>query len=291
MKVEIDKGSGFCFGVVNAIQMAEEELQKSDKLYCLGDIVHNNVEVERLEKIGLITIDHEQYNQLSNCKVLIRAHGEPPSTYKIALQNNITLIDASCPVVLKLQNRIKLGFDEINKVNGQVVIYGKLGHAEVNGLVGQTNGKAVVVSYLADLEKVDFSRPVNLFSQTTQSLDGLASIIAEMKHRFVANGLPEKALIANDTVCRQVSHRDHALREFAKQFELILFVSGKKSSNGKVLYEVCLKENKNTRFVSDTDDLVNEWFSNISSVGICGATSTPSWLMQKIKLFIETSFV
>lgn len=288
MKIEIDSNSGFCFGVVNAIQLAEKELERNDTLYCLGDIVHNSVEVERLKKKGLITIDHEKFKTLTNCKVLLRAHGEPPETYQIALKNNIQLIDASCPVVLKLQNNIKLGFDDILNKGGQVIIYGKEGHAEVNGLVGQTNGKAIVIGGMEDLDKIDFSKPINLFSQTTKSIEGFYEIKEEIRKRMIETQKSEDIeFIYNDTICRQVSHRQPQLREFVKNHEVVIFVSGKKSSNGRMLYQVCKNENPNTHFVSDWDEINTEWFKNIQSVGICGATSTPRWLMEKIAKNIE----
>ncbi|MCK5822977.1 MAG: 4-hydroxy-3-methylbut-2-enyl diphosphate reductase [Bacteroidales bacterium] len=280
MNVEIDNNSGFCFGVVYAIQRAEEELAKNKKLYCLGDIVHNSVEVKRLESKGLITIDNEEFKKLKNCKVLIRAHGEPAETYKIALENNITLIDASCPVVLRLQNKIKNGFDNFPNPNqGQIVIYGKNGHAEVNGLVGQTQGNAIVISSIDDLEKIDFSKPINLFSQTTKSPEGFNLIKKEIEKRINKKHI---SFISNDTICRQVSSRDKKLRNFAKKHNVIIFVSGKKSSNGKMLFEVCKNENPQTYFVSDYEDVNTGWFANTNSVGICGATSTPKWLMEKI---------
>lgn len=288
MKIEIDSNSGFCFGVVNAIQLAEKELENNNTLYCLGDIVHNNVEVERLKNKGLITIDHEKFKTLKNCKVLLRAHGEPPETYQVALKNNIQLIDASCPVVLKLQNNIKLGFDEILQKGGQVVIYGKEGHAEVNGLVGQTNGKAIVISGMEDIDKIDFSKPVNLFSQTTKSIEGFYEIKEEIRKRMIETQKTDNIeFIYNDTICRQVSHRQPQLREFVKNHDVVIFVSGKKSSNGRMLYQVCKKENPNTHFVSDWDEINTDWFNGINSVGICGATSTPRWLMEKIAKNIE----
>ena len=288
MKVNIDKSSGFCFGVVNAIQLAEMKLNKNETLYCLGDIVHNSAEVKRLKKKGLVTINYEQFKALKNCKVLLRAHGEPPETYEIALKNNIKLIDASCPVVLKLQNNIKLGFDSIIKKGGQVVVYGKEGHAEVNGLVGQTNGKAIVIGGIEDLNKIDFSKPVNLFSQTTKSIEGFYEIQNEIKNRMIATqGKEDIEFIVNDTICRQVSHRQPQLREFVKQHDVVVFASGQKSSNGKMLFEVCKKENPNTHFVSDVDELNSDWFKNTDSIGVCGATSTPRWLMEKIAKNIE----
>ena len=288
MKVEIDINSGFCFGVVNAIQLAEMELDRNETLYCFGDIVHNSAEVKRLKNRGLITIDHEKFKTLKNCKVLLRAHGEPPETYEIAIKNNIQLIDASCPVVLKLQNNIKLGFDAILKKGGQIVIYGKEGHAEVNGLVGQTSEQAIVIGEIEDLDKIDFSKPVNLFSQTTKSIEGFYEIQREIKTRMIATqGAENIEFIVNDTICRQVSHRQPQLREFVKKHDVVIFVSGQKSSNGKMLYQVCKEENPNTYFVSDVDELKSDWFKNSDSVGICGATSTPRWLMEKIAENIE----
>lgn len=288
MKVEIDSNSGFCFGVVNAIQLAEKELENNSVLYCLGDIVHNSAEVDRLKEIGLITIEHNQLKDLKNCKVLLRAHGEPPETYEIALKNNIQLIDASCPVVLKLQNNIKLGFDAILKKGGQIVIYGKEGHAEVNGLVGQTNQKAIVIGGKEDLHKIDFSKPVNLFSQTTKSIEGFYEIQTEIKKRMIESQKTENIeFVANDTICRQVSHRQPKLHDFVKKHDVIIFVSGKKSSNGRMLFQVCKDENPNTYFVSNLDEVNNEWFKGANSIGVCGATSTPRWLMEKIASNIE----
>ncbi len=286
MQIEIDKNSGFCFGVVYAIQVAEDELEKSDKLYCLGDIVHNNVEVERLQKKGLVTINHEELKKLKNIKVLIRAHGEPPETYKIAFENNIQLIDASCPVVLRLQNKIK-NEAEILAQKGQVVIYGKLGHAEVNGLVGQTKDKAIVVENIADLDKLDYSQPITLFSQTTKSSEGFYKIQEEIKKRIKLEKIRQNFKV-NNTLCSQVSSRDNELKIFSKKHEVIIFVSGKKSSNGKMLYEVCKSQNNNTYFVSNIDELKKEWFKNVKTVGVCGATSTPMWLMENISEKIKS---
>ena len=281
MEVTIDVNSGFCFGVVFAIQMAEDELNQSGSLYCLGDIVHNNMEVERLEAKGLKIIDHEAFAQLKDTKVLIRAHGEPPETYRTAIENNIELIDASCPVVLKLQNRIRNGYEHLGE--GQIVVYGKEGHAEVNGLVGQTNGKAIIVESFNDLDKLDYSRPIQFFSQTTQPTDGFRKMRAEIERRINERGdenmLP---LESNDTLCRQVSNREPQLRDFAAAHDLILFVSGKKSSNGWVLYNVCKEVNPNTYFISSWDEVKIDWFAAESRIGICGATSTPMWLMEEI---------
>ncbi len=284
MQVNIDTGSGFCFGVVYAIQMAEEELDRSGTLYCLGDIVHNNMEVERLKAKGLKIIDHETLNKLHDCKVLIRAHGEPPSTYKTAIQNNIELVDASCPVVLKLQNRVKNSHLDTIEDEGQIVIYGEEGHAEVNGLVGQTKGTAIIVKLKEDLDKVDFTRPIHLFSQTTKSTAGFAAMKAMIEDRIVQGGNPENLefFTSNDTLCRQVSNREPRLRIFAQEHDVIVFVSGKKSSNGKALHSVCLSENPRSYFISDSGELDMNWFQPNDKVGICGATSTPMWLMEAV---------
>lgn len=285
MKITIDENSGFCFGVQYAIQMAEDELHDVGKLYCLGDIVHNDVEVKRLSALGLQIINHEDLKGLHDCKVLIRAHGEPPSTYITALENNIELIDASCPVVLKLQNRVKSSFDKIDAEDGQVVIFGLPGHAEVKGLAGQTNQKSILVTTEEDLEKIDYSKPIALFSQTTKSTDAFYSMGEKIKER--AGAMKNEQVSINDTICRQVSNRDLQLQRFAKAHDVIVFVSGKKSSNGKVLYNVCKKENENTYFISEVSELDKSWFDGKESVGICGATSTPMWLMQQTAAVIE----
>ena len=285
MKVTIDSNSGFCFGVVYAIQKAEEELDRSGELYCLGDIVHNNKEVERLSARGLKVINHEKLKQLTDCKVLIRAHGEPPQTYEIALKNNIELIDASCPVVLKLQHRVRTSFDNIEDENGQIVIYGEPDHAEVNGMMGQTLGKAIIVRNEEDLLNVDFTKPVFLFSQTTKSTAGfqkMKAMVEERSHRAMEREISDEFLVTNDTVCRQVSNREPHLRKFASIHDVILFVSGKKSSNGKALFEVCKIVNPNSYFISDEEEIDKAWLINVESVGICGATSTPMWLMEKV---------
>ncbi|MFN5831590.1 MAG: 4-hydroxy-3-methylbut-2-enyl diphosphate reductase [Bacteroidota bacterium] len=284
MKITIDAHSGFCFGVVYAIQMAEDELDESGKLYCLGDIVHNNMEVDRLKAKGLEIINHEQLSQLHDTKVLIRAHGEPPSTSLTAAQNNIELIDASCPVVLKLQNRVRGGYSDAEEVGGQLVIYGKEGHAEVNGLVGQTDGKAIVVMTEADLDKIDYTKPIQLFSQTTKSTKGFLNIKQQIEKRIQAAGGDAKlSFEANDTLCRQVSNREPQLKIFSKEHDVIIFVSGQKSSNGKALFDTCKAENPQSYFISEPAELKEEWFEHIQSVGICGATSTPMWLMEKVK--------
>jgi 4-hydroxy-3-methylbut-2-enyl diphosphate reductase len=293
IRVTIDKDSGYCFGVEYAIRMAEDAMEESGKLYCLGDIVHNDMEVKRLNKKGLNVIDHQELENLSNCKVLIRAHGEPPETYKIALKNNIELIDASCPVVLKLQNRIKNSYDKMESGNGQVVIYGKKGHAEVAGLTGQTKGNAIIVMDDDDLEQIDFNKPVTLFSQTTKSTAGFYRIksiieekIKEAKSTSIASQV-ENDFSANDSICRQVSNREPRLTKFSQEHDIILFVSGKKSSNGKALYQVCKQNNSRSYFIENEDEIIPKWFTNAESVGICGATSTPMWLMENVKEFIE----
>ncbi len=275
LKVEIDKSSGFCFGVVYAIGMAEEILEEQGYLYCLGDIVHNDEEVERLRKKGLIIINHEEMKSLKKEKILIRAHGEAPETYRIALENEITLIDASCPVVLKLQNRIKNSYDQ----NEKILIYGKHGHAEVVGLQGQTMGEAIVFQDLKELENIELPKEITLYSQTTKSTDNFYAI----KDALINQGYEIKA---NDTICRQVSNRDEELRKFVVDYDTIFFVSGKKSSNGKILYEVCKAFNPNTFFISSKDEIDPSVLSPDSKIGICGATSTPMWLMEEIKEFL-----
>ena len=288
MNVEIDKYSGFCFGVVYAIEIAEEELKKSNSLYCLGDIVHNNKEVERLNDLGLKIISHEELKNCKDCKVLIRAHGEPPETYKIAMENNIQLLDASCPVVLKLQHQIKEGYKSVSDIDGQIVVYGKKGHAEVVGLIGQIGGDAVLVSCFDDLDQLDFSRPIFMYSQTTKSPKAYADIKSEIEKRRIENGVNDPLqFVVNDTLCRQVSGREPQLKKFSDKHDIIIFVSGTKSSNGKMLYESCKAENPNSYFISDIDEIKKEWFSSANSVGICGATSTPLWLMENVSEFIS----
>jgi 4-hydroxy-3-methylbut-2-enyl diphosphate reductase len=262
--------------------MAEDEMEGVSELYCLGDIVHNSMEVNRLYGKGLRIIDREQLQSLHDCKVLIRAHGEPPETYQLALKNNIELIDASCPVVLKLQNRVKHAFDQMEQVEGQIVIYGQQGHAEVIGIAGQTHDKAIIVTTEADLDKVDFSRPVTLFSQTTKSTKGFYHIKALMEERLARAQGNLDGFDANDSICRQVSNREPQLTRFAAEHDVIIFVSGKKSSNGKALYSVCQQVNPQSYFVENGEELVNTWFDQAGSVGICGATSTPMWLMQQV---------
>ncbi|GAB2957441.1 4-hydroxy-3-methylbut-2-enyl diphosphate reductase [Hymenobacter coalescens] len=282
MNVTIDKNSGYCFGVEYAIQMAEDELQDSRELYCLGDIVHNRMEVERLHQQGLRIIDRDQLRELHDCKVLIRAHGEPPETYQLALQNNIELIDASCPVVLKLQNRVKHAFDATSRQNGQIVIYGQPGHAEVAGLAGQTGNRALIVMTEQDLDQIDFTRPVTLFSQTTKSTAGFYRMKQLIEERIAAAGGELQSFDANDSICRQVSNREPQLRKFAQEHDVIVFVSGRKSSNGKALFQVVNQTNPRSYFVENEQELQDEWFDGVGTVGICGATSTPMWLMQRV---------
>jgi 4-hydroxy-3-methylbut-2-en-1-yl diphosphate reductase len=289
MNVTIDPHSGFCFGVVYAIEIAERELAKSKTLYCLGDIVHNNMEVKRLKEMGLIIIEQAELGRLRDCRVLIRAHGEPPETYRIAFENNIELIDASCPIVLNLQNEIRYGFEAMQDKNGQIVIYGKEGHAEVNGLRGQTLGKAIVIGSEDDLEKIDFTRPVHIYAQTTKSVGGFKAIVDKIRERMVVSSPGKEIDFSwNDTICRQVSNRSGKLQEFAVKFDAVIFVSGKKSSNGMILYKVCKDVNKRTYLVSGKEDLRNEWFAGVGNVGVCGATSTPMWLMEEVAAEIRT---
>lgn len=290
MKVTIDQNSGYCFGVEFAIQMAEDEMEESDNLYCLGDIVHNDMEVQRLHQKGLRIISREDLENLRNCKVLIRAHGEPPETYQIALTNNIELIDASCPVVLKLQNRVKNAFDQMERAGGQIVIYGKPGHAEVIGITGQTMGKAIIVMHDEDLDKIDYTKPVTLFSQTTKSTQGFYRIKAMIEDRLKeTNGeLETTTFNANDSICRQVSNREPQLQRFAQEQDVIIFVSSKKSSNGKALFEVCRATNQRSYFIANEEELQPEWFDGMTTVGVCGATSTPMWLMEQVANGIRT---
>lgn len=281
MHVTVDPNSGFCPGVVSAIRKAEEQLAITDRLYCLGDIVHNNEEVSRLEQLGLSTIDHEQMSQLEHTRVLFRAHGEPPATYAMAAARDISVIDATCPVVLKLQQRIRRVYEEQPGV--QIVIYGKKGHAEVNGLVGQTEGTAIVIEGEQDLDKVDFARPIRLFSQTTMPVDTFRLLADTMADRMVAPADFE----CRDTICRQVANRIPLLREFARQHDVVLFVSGRKSSNGKALFGVCREENPRSFFVSHPEEITPEMTAGAQSVGICGATSTPKWQMEAVARLLE----
>lgn len=267
-----------------AIQMAEEALADGEELYCLGDIVHNTMEVERLQALGLKIVEREDLAGLQNCRVLIRAHGEPPDTYQLALKNNIELIDASCPVVLKLQNRVRHSYERVASQGGQVVIYGQKGHAEVIGLAGQTGNSAIVVTKVEDLDQVDLTKPVALFSQTTKSMKGFYHMRDELGRRIVAAGhdTTDKFYEANDSICRQVSNREPQLRKFAQDNDVLLFVSGKKSSNGKALYASCLEENARSYFIENEQELDPNWLAGAESVGVCGATSTPMWLMEQV---------
>ena len=281
MQVTVDQNSGFCPGVVSAIRKAEEQLAEADRLYCLGDIVHNSEEVARLEQMGLCTIDHAQMRELRDTPVLFRAHGEPPTTYQMAASNGIEVIDATCPVVLQLQKRIKLVYDEEPGV--QIVIYGKKGHAEVNGLVGQTQGSAIVIEGEQDLLKVDFTRPIRLFSQTTMPVDSFRQLADTMQQRMS----DPRDFVYRDTICRQVANRIPHLREFARQHDVVLFVSGKKSSNGKALFGVCHEENPRSYFVSHPEEVTPAMIVGAQSVGICGATSTPKWQMEAVAIEIK----
>ena len=284
MEIIRAKTAGFCFGVVTAINKAEEELAKGETLYCLGDIVHNSREVERLKTMGLITINREEFKQLKNAKVLLRAHGEPPETYMIARENNIEIIDATCPVVLRLQKRIRQGYLADSDEEKQIVIYGKSGHAEVLGLVGQTDGKAIVIEKAEEAKKLDLNKSIRLFSQTTKSLDEFQEIVEYFKQHIS----PEATFEYYDTICRQVANRMPKLREFAATHDLIFFVSGKKSSNGKMLFEECLKVNANSHLIDNEKEIDPSLLQNVKSIGVCGATSTPKWLMEKIYNHIRT---
>jgi 4-hydroxy-3-methylbut-2-en-1-yl diphosphate reductase len=277
LHVNIDPKSGFCFGVVNAIKVAEDYLQRHDSLYCLGDIVHNEMEINRLRKMGLITINYEQFRNLSDTIVLLRAHGEPPETYQIAVENNIKLIDASCRVVLKLQKKVKLLFEE--NAN-PIYIFGKLGHAEVIALIGQTGGKAIVFQSIDELKKMKLPKSLILISQTTKDLDELYRIKSYLEENHIKVDF-------NDTICRQVSNRNEELKIFVKKYDKVIFIAGKKSSNGKVLFDTCLNNNPNSFFISEKEELDTGWFSENDRVGICGATSTPIWLMEEIKAILE----
>ena len=284
MIIEIDNGSGFCFGVTTAISKAEEELNKTGHLYCLGDIVHNSNEVERLKQKGLETITHDQLRQLKNVKVLLRAHGEPPETYEIAKQNNIEIIDATCPVVLQLQRRINKSYNECDgDERPQIVIYGKRGHAEVNGLVGQTQGNALVIENLDEIDKIDFTRDIYLYSQTTKSLQEFKTLVEAIEKRINGNVVFK----SYDTICRSVANRIPQIRQFASRHELILFVCGSKSSNGKILFAECHDANPNSHMISNENEIDPSWLEGKHSIGICGATSTPRWLMNQVKNFVE----
>lgn len=285
IEIKIDQNAGFCFGVVAAIHRAEQELLKTNKLYCLGDIVHNNVEVERLAQKGLSVITYSDFDKLSEAKVLIRAHGEPPTTYEKAQKHNITLIDATCPIVLHLQQRIKKGYEEMKSLNGQVVIFGKKGHAEVIGLQGQTENSAIVISSIDEMYCIDINRPIRLYSQTTKSKESYQELIEQLSKKCSEIG--NDNFIAYNTICNRVANRASELIEFAKSVDIIIFVSGTNSSNGKYLYECCKKVKNNTLFISDEKELKVEMFENINKIGITGATSTPMWLMEKIEEWLH----
>lgn len=286
MKVEIDKRSGFCFGVIKAIKSAEDEVERSNQLYCLGDIVHNGKEVKRLEKMGLKSISKEEFYRLKDCKVLIRAHGEPPETYAHAEANNIELIDATCPVVLTLQEKVKNSYTKNLPHDGQVVIYGKKGHAEIVGLNGQTSHNAIIIDSIDDVEKIDFSKPVALYSQTTKRIEDFNEI-ARLVHSKMKPGVPVEI---KDTICRQVSNRVPHLKKFASGFDLILFIAGRKSSNGQYLFSICHEVNPRSYKVAQTSEIRKEWFEGVESVGICGATSTPNWLMEEVADWVSKNF-
>tara|TARA_B100001245_G_C22873173_1_gene419892 strand:+ start:756 stop:1601 length:846 start_codon:yes stop_codon:yes gene_type:complete len=277
LNVNIDSNSGFCFGVEFAIEIAEDILKEEEKLYCLGDIVHNNMEVKRLKKMGLVIIDNSELKKIKNAKVLIRAHGEPPATYAMGIKNNLTLIDASCPVVLKLQNRIKKSYDK----DEIIYIYGQHGHPEIKGLKGQTKENAVVFQELDELDLTKIPKEITLYTQTTKSKDKYYKIIKKFQEEGIT-------VNAHDTLCRQVSNRDTQLKEFSKEFDKIVFVSGTKSSNGNVLYNVCKSNNENSYFISSPDEIKKDWFKKNENIGVCGATSTPMWLMENVKEKIIT---
>ena len=278
MHIEIDDKSGFCFGVVKAITKAEESLSSGEKVYSLGDIVHNRVEVQRLESLGLETVSHADFPQLEGRTVLIRAHGEPPTTYDEARKYQLKIIDATCPVVAHLQKVVIEAHRKMAECNGQVVILGKRGHAEVVGLTGQVSGDTLVVEHIEDLDAIDFSRPIYLLSQTTQSLE----LFNRIKEEIMQRAADPATVTVHDTICRQVSNRNPHLQEFVKRFDVVIFVCGKKSSNGKVLYQTCLANNPHTYNIEDENELQSDWFTGCNSVGICGATSTPKWLMQRV---------
>ena len=277
LQIEIDKGSGFCFGVTTAIQKAEEELAAGKTLYCLGDIVHNGMECERLKKLGLVTINHEEMSRLHGVKVLLRAHGEPPSTYELARENDIEIIDATCPVVLQLQRRIKRQYDACPEA--QIVIFGKPGHAEVLGLVGQTESKAIVIANVEEVKRLDFTRDIYLYSQTTKSLDEFHRIIEYIQEHIS----PDATFKSFDTICRQVANRMPNISAFASRHDLVLFVCGRKSSNGKVLFNECKSVNPNSHLIEGPEEIKKEWLEGVNTIGICGATSTPKWLMEQCR--------
>ncbi|MDR0726325.1 MAG: 4-hydroxy-3-methylbut-2-enyl diphosphate reductase [Prevotellaceae bacterium] len=290
MEVEIDNLSGFCYGVIRAIETAEKELEKNGILFSLGEIVHNNVEVNRLKNKGLYTISHENIGKVEPKKILIRAHGEPPETYETAQKSGIEIIDCTCPVVLKLQERIKRAYEEAKRCDGVIVIFGKKRHAEVNGLVGQTEGNAIVIENVDEVAQIDCSRPVFLFSQTTKSSEGFEELRKIIADKIEQSGGDLAMFKAYNTICRQVSGRKPHLENFARKHDVVIFVSGKQSSNGKVLYQSCKNANPNSYFVEQADDINPEWFADCKTVGVCGATSTPKWLMEEIAEQIGSEF-
>lgn len=288
MIIEIDCDSGFCFGVTTAIRKAEEQLAAGGHLYCLGDIVHNGQECQRLQALGLQTVDHDWLSTTHNTTVLLRAHGEPPSTYATAQRNNIRLIDATCPVVLHLQRRIKTEYDSDTNHERQIVIYGKNGHAEVIGLVGQTDGTAIVIENVDDAQRlIDFSRPLSLYSQTTKSIDGFHEIVAFISQQTAPYATSPDHFRHYDTICRQVANRTSRLRAFARRHDLVLFVSGRKSSNGRILFGQCREVNQRSHIIEQPEAICPEWLTDVTSIGICGATSTPKWLMEQCREHID----
>lgn len=289
MEVVIDREAGFCFGVVSAIEACERQLRQDGGLYCIGDIVHNSKEVERLKALGLRIIDKDELNLLGGCKVMIRAHGEPPSTYELAEKRGVEIIDATCPIVLKLQRDVRQGYERMKRVGGQVVIFGKQGHAEVVGLMGQTEDKAIVVSSEEDLEMIDFNRPVHLFSQTTKNKEDFARIVDLIRERMKAAD-NEAGLFVTDSICRRVSSRSRTLLEFADKVCALLFVSGRQSSNGTYLYSLCRQHKKETYFISSKEDIDFSLLKDCDIVGISGATSTPMWLMEEIRDYVLATF-
>lgn len=288
MNIEIDPHAGFCFGVTRVVSKAEEIIRDQGHLYCLGEIVHNQCEIERLEKMGLKTITYDEYLSLSNCCVLIRAHGEPPETYLHAIKNHIELIDGTCPIVLRLQSKIKHDYNEINKTGAQIVIFGKKDHAEVRGLAGQTNYQTIIVESSEDIKKIDFARPVHLYAQTTMSQEKYHELQDIINHRSKTRGTGEFSLKCNNTICGQVSGRIPRLKKFCAPFDLVLFVSYKQSSNGKLLFSQCKTVNENSFFVANKADIQLDWLQGIHNIGITGATSTPRWLLEEIATYLRS---
>jgi 4-hydroxy-3-methylbut-2-en-1-yl diphosphate reductase len=281
MIIEVDNHSGFCFGVKKAVEKAEQLLSTENSLFCLGEIVHNHEEVDRLSGLGMQTIGHDNSSQLKDQKILLRTHGEPPSTYQKLKENNNTIIDATCPVVLKLQERVRKSFEKLSEEDGQLVIFGKKGHPEVIGLLGQTENRAILIHSVDELEKIDFSRPIEVYSQTTMPADAFQNISDVLRNRA------KSTIEIHNTICRQVSNRVPLMKDFSSKYDVILFVSGKNSSNGKALFEICRKVNPASYFIETPADVQKKWFENAESIGICGATSTPDWLMEKVKSYVS----